>query len=139
MRGVALILTAVSVTPHLPRLHSWNSRHHQIKCAVQEWATGIHQNVNFDEDVYKSEYDVHFQDLARYETRSQDLKIVSSICQKLAEYGRQVHVDLYAEHTLTQTRRDHTKAPLVRDPAKGLPAEDFDRAIAAYRLRLQTS
>ncbi|RDX43466.1 hypothetical protein OH76DRAFT_1298965, partial [Lentinus brumalis] len=69
VRGIALVLTA-------------------IQCAIQEWSTGLHQNVKFDELIYEKEYKIHHRDLVAYEKQSEELKIVSAICVKLAQYGR---------------------------------------------------
>ncbi|TFK82349.1 hypothetical protein K466DRAFT_568481 [Polyporus arcularius HHB13444] len=106
IRGVALVLTA-------------------IQNAIQEWATGVHQSVNFGEDMYEDQYKIHLKDLEDYEARSEALigvKIVSEIRQKLSTFGR-----------------DHAKAPLTPQAggSGGLPAADLDRAVAAYRRKLQ--
>ncbi|RPD79445.1 hypothetical protein L226DRAFT_520364 [Lentinus tigrinus ALCF2SS1-7] len=47
MQGVTLVLTG-------------------IKCTIQEWASGIHQNINFNEKIYKSKYDIHYKNLQAY-------------------------------------------------------------------------
>ncbi|TFK82538.1 hypothetical protein K466DRAFT_439749, partial [Polyporus arcularius HHB13444] len=66
--GVALVLTAV-------------------ECAINEWTTGLWQNVHFDEK-YKAIYKSHLIDITRFQGASGDDDVMTQICTTISENGR---------------------------------------------------
>ena len=60
----------------------------QIRCAIDEWATGIFEGINFEEKTYKPHYKRYLEDIQDFETMSSEDHIMQDICMKLAEYGR---------------------------------------------------
>ncbi|PIL28796.1 hypothetical protein GSI_08840 [Ganoderma sinense ZZ0214-1] len=59
-----------------------------VECAINEWSSGSFTKVPFMEDQYASVYRHHLRELRKYEAVSDDMQVVTQICQWIYEDGR---------------------------------------------------
>ncbi|KAM5541923.1 hypothetical protein V8D89_004233 [Ganoderma adspersum] len=59
-----------------------------IECTIEEWTDGCFTKVPFMEDKYAPVYRYHFRELRQYEAASDDLRVVTQLCQWIYEDGR---------------------------------------------------
>nr|VWO99054.1 Cytochrome P450 51 [Ganoderma boninense] len=89
-----------------------------VECAIDEWTDGSFTKVPFTEDKYSPVYRHHLRELRQYEAASDDLHIVTRLCQWIYEDGR-IYTKAGPDETLI------TRSLGARAYAKGIA--DFKR------------
>ncbi|KAI1783795.1 hypothetical protein LXA43DRAFT_902836 [Ganoderma leucocontextum] len=59
-----------------------------VECAIDEWTDGSFTKVPFTEEKYSPIYRHHLRELRQYEVASDDLQVVTQLCQWMYEDGR---------------------------------------------------
>ncbi|KAG2098575.1 hypothetical protein BD769DRAFT_1644081 [Suillus cothurnatus] len=91
-----------------------------IECCIDEWATGLKEDVKFSAATYSSVYSSHFDSLRRFEERTAAYKLFDKICVNLHDTAC-FHAGLDFASLSTTSRVDD---------------EAFDEAIQEYQLGL---
>ncbi|KAG1872442.1 hypothetical protein DFJ58DRAFT_696584 [Suillus subalutaceus] len=59
-----------------------------IECCIDEWATGVREDIKFAAVSYSPVYLVHLESLRRFEERTAAYKLLGKICDNLLDVAR---------------------------------------------------
>jgi hypothetical protein len=108
----------------------------QIENCIDEWLEGIHVNIPFSQDTYKSVYYEHLEELNNFDKHTKELKMLPALLSKLYDEGRWVFkFSLYSNKHLTvsNTYSLHSKADSIEKPQRAQSPSAYIAAMEEFR------
>ena len=61
---------------------------YQVKCAIDEWASGSREWITFTEEAYMPVYNTHIENMAFFQKKTQKLNILPMIMRRVYDDGK---------------------------------------------------
>lgn len=106
----------------------------QIECCIDEWITGVKEDIKFSSAAYSSVYMGHLSSLQRFDERTSAYKLLGKITDNILDVARYVPVHSL-HHWLKVMARLHAGVNLFQETRAtpfGFTDNIFDDAIREY-------